>query len=162
MATVSKWAALQALQTALKAIRGPAAGYYYSVEGRVFLSMVIPGDDAAAVPFPYICVPLIGEDPEILIDDTYVNVKWHARIHVFVAEQPLAVGEFASVEAAAKIHDDVWKALMADWTLGGAVRDSGVVDVQSAAGVLPDEMPYGEVMFDLLIYQKFARADIGP
>lgn len=159
---VSKWAAVQAIKTMLLGINGGAGGYYFDVGSRVHTMLHIPGEGDAVIDMPYFCIELSDERPEIEQGPRHVKIKWHPRIHGFVKESAASDLESLGLENVCKLHDDVWRAVTADITLGGAVRDTSIVDFHCAAGVLPDEMPYGELILDLELYQQFQRSDLGP
>lgn len=130
---ISSWEAHAALVDRLKTING--IGYWHNLSGRVYTRFV---DPTSGQTFPYVCVPLDAEDggDYPMVEPTVVQTSQSVTIVGFVPESSSAVRDSQAVEAALKLRDDILKAVMSDWTLGGKVNDLTPVRHRAGAGFL--------------------------
>lgn len=152
----SKFAGYEALLNRLRGITGPA--YALDLGGRVYPRLILPVEGRPKL--PYLCVPLIDEAERYEIEQTHVKAMWNVRLYGFVEETASELMEADSVRAVCNLRDDVFRALIPDWTLGGAVRDLTPIGATSFAGEGDASEGYGEFQMVLEIMQMFSQESL--
>jgi hypothetical protein len=153
----AKWRGIQGLVDRLKTIRGAAGGHLVDVQQRVYTSLKVP-EDGLAIPWPYICVPLIDAETRSLETERGVDRTWDQSVYCFVKEPEPSKLDSAAAEGLADLCDSIDKAILEDPTLGGVVHNAIVVGVEPQAGVLGE---YGEAVVTIRMRQQFDAQDVG-
>lgn len=159
MADRGKYQAYAALLDRIRSINGSAGGFHTDLGGRVYEKLILPGIDVE-VKMPYACVPMVDDEDIIRTEGQLVEVRWPATVYLFVAEQDTSGLNPTAPKQCADLRDDVLKALLGDWTLGGKAQDVKLATIRTLAGA--DDADYGEVQFPLIVHQIFGRDDLGP
>lgn len=157
----SKYQAIDGLRERLKIING-GTEYHFDLGRRVYSKLILPNEDGKRS-YPYLCVPLIEEaQVYVTVEETWIHTTWQQIIYGFVGETTPGKISAATVDAISKLHDDIIKALMYDWTLGGVVgMDTKVLGNMSWAGA-GDEENYGELQMVVQLSIRFSRDELGP
>jgi len=156
---VRKWSAIAALKTQFKKILGSGAGYRTDLGSRVYDRLTTP-EDGAEIPRPYMCMPLLNEEQTYEHEEYSITTEWRHRIHLFVDELNPTKTQTSAATLLADAHDDLVKALMEDFTLGGTVNDLTIEGSNTFCAALEDDS-YGELVMDLRLKQIFQRSDLG-
>jgi len=154
------WRALDALVTRLKTIKG-SPQFWTDVGNRVYTRAWNPDDDSCPK-MPYLSVLLDLPEGRLDFDEgTVVRDAFRVTVAGYVAESSVSHAKATAVERALKLKDDIVKALLADWKLGGAVANSTIASWDAAAGDDPD-LPYGELVMVIELHLHLAEDGLGP
>jgi hypothetical protein len=157
MAKRGTWDIITAFRDRLKEIQGPGAGYWLDLGSRVYTREITPDRGTT---LPYALLTLTIEDPATFprIEEGVVEREQILTVVVFVPETLAATTESTAMEYAAKIQDDITKALMKDWRLGGKVDDTrpGTARVNAGDG------PWGVVLVQVAFRQRQDVESLGP
>jgi hypothetical protein len=140
----SRWLAHQRLITVLKGINGAAGGYHTDLGNRVFTRLLIPGPNVGQR-MPYVCVPIAGDQPQILDHDTYFKLSWNVTVVGFLQDPNVGATDSDAIAAGYYLQEDIWRACLLDPTLAGTVNELRLPNM--AGGVIAgvDQTPFGEV-----------------
>ena len=142
----------------LKLINGSTGGYWTNLENRVFNRLWLPEDRKA--PLPYACVVMADDDLAYEFNQgDLVYATWTLKVFGFAPETTTKRTDGDGPRNIARLHDDVLKALLSDWTFDGAVDDSTIVGGTRSGGVLAR---YGEMSLDLRLKAYLSVQGLGP
>lgn len=142
----------------LKTINGSTGGYWTNLERRVWNRLWVPEDRKCAL--PYLCV--VMADDALTYDfnqGDLVLATWTLKIYGFAPETTTKRTDGDGPRNIARLHDDVLKAVMPDWTFDGAVDDSEITGGTRSGGVLAR---YGEMSLDLRLKAYLSLQGLGP
>lgn len=161
MALRGYWRIYAALIVVLKGINGPTGGYWSNLERRVFTRLIRPEDADFAIKFPYLCVPLVQNAPSYETEETSTVEARRQSIYGFVGEERRDYDTDGN-ERILKLGDDIFRAVSADYKIGGTAVDSRFVSGGTEiGGVIPDD-DWAELEKVLEIETRFAAEDLGP
>lgn len=155
-----KYEAYSALVDVLTGINGDTGGYYHDLSTRVRTSWQTPEEVGDRVYEPYLCLPFDGNSEQVeAIQSQIYKTTWRQNIYGYVAEGSSELATSSAIEAVCHLRDDILRALMADLTLGGRVRESRIATLETTAGI---GLGYGTVMLEIIFEEWFTRDQLGP
>lgn len=159
MPTRGIWGAYDQLLTVLRAIDGPPT-YHTNLEGRVYNQHWGPEEEKVRLPYgalPFLVLGAPTEDDEDDLLSTHPVLTFVG----YVAEDATSEANGNAPERAAKLVEDVIKALQLNPKLNNTAESTHVLSWSAEAGEDP-EMRFGAVVIPIRIYLKVGHEFIGP
>lgn len=156
---IRKHAAMTNLRAQFLKIQGPTSGFRTQLGDRVYDVLILP-EDSPEIARPYLCMPLLTEEQDYVIEEKSVLSSWRVRVHLFVDETQPSPTETTAAQSLADAHDDLIKTILEDYTLGGECADLNIISSNSFCGAMTGDR-YGELVLDLQLVQRFQRSDLG-